>query len=238
MQAEILVLEDDGVLNGMIGYHLSRAGYAVTAARTLAEATAALAEKTFAMALLDVNLPDGDGFAFCRTLKAAQPAAMVLFLTANDEEAAQLHGYDLGAVDYITKPFYIGALVRKVQALLAMAAQAAPLRHVVDDGHLVLDFDGQTAAYDGKPLRFTAMEFKVLALFCQHPRQVLTRRQLLEKLWDCEARFVEEHTLTATVSRIRGKLDSVGGQDYIKTVYGLGYQWMGGGAACVPKNGQ
>lgn len=238
VQERILVVEDDAVLNGMIGYHLRGAGYAVTAAHTAAEAEEALAKTVFGMALLDVNLPDGDGFALCRRLKAAQPEMIVLFLTANDQEADQIRGYELGAVDYVTKPFYIGALQRKIQALFAMAAQRAPGPALYDDGQLLLDFGAQTASYGGAALRFTAMEFKVLELFCRHHQQVLTRRQLLERLWDCDARFVEAHTLTATVSRIRGKLEAVGAQGYIKTVYGMGYQWMGGAAACGRTNGR
>lgn len=238
MQEKILVVEDDAVLNSMIDYHLRGAGYVVTGAHTAAEAEKAMETTAFDMALLDVNLPDGDGFALCRQLKAMQPAAIVLFLTANDQEANQIRGYELGAVDYITKPFYIGALQRKIQALFAMAAHHAPGTSLYDDGQLLLDFAAQTAHFEGKMLRLTAMEFKVLDLFCRHPQQVLTRRQLLEKLWDCDARFVEEHTLTATVSRIRGKLEAAGAQGYIKTVYGMGYQWVGGAVSCSGMNGR
>ena len=238
MREKILVVEDDAVLNSMIGYHLRGVGYVVTDVHTAAEAEKAMGTTVFDMALLDVHLPDGDGFALCRQLKAMQPAAIVLFLTADDQETDQIRGYELGAVDYITKPFYIGALQRKIQALFAMAAHHASGQPLYDDGQLLLDFASQAAYFDGKVLRFTAMEFKVLDLFCCHPQQVLTRRQLLEKLWDCDARFVEEHTLTATVSRIRGKLEAVGAQGYIKTVYGMGYQWVGGAASCSQMNGR
>ncbi|MEE0434777.1 MAG: response regulator transcription factor [Peptococcaceae bacterium] len=230
MQERLLLVEDDRVLNQMIAYNLCAKGYEVVAALNAAEGEQAMARQTFALALLDVGLPDGDGFALCKKLKAMQPETIVLFLTANDCESDQIRGYELGAVDYITKPFYIGALERKIRALLAMAARQ-PTQHLFDDGRLLLDFSTQSATYDGKTLSFTPMEYKVLNLFRKHPKQVLTRRQMLEKLWDSDLRFVEEHTLTATVSRIRGKLEAVGASGYIKTVYGMGYQWMGGDAA-------
>lgn len=224
MQEKILLVEDDAVLNRMIAYNLRADGYVVTCARSAAEALTAWAASQFAMVLLDVSLPDGDGFGLCRRFKAEMPEVIVLFITAGDSEREQLRGYELGAVDYITKPFYIGALLHKIRALFNL--QRVQQRPIYDDGRLMLDFDEQRAAVAQTPLSFTAMEFRVLALFCRHPGQVLTRRQMMEQLWDNDARFVEEHTLTATVSRIRGKLEAAGAVGYIKTVYGMGYQWM------------
>ena len=93
-----------------------------------------------------------------------------------------------------------------------------------------LDFSEQAASLNGEPLLLTPMEYKTLNLFCKHPKQVLTRGQLLEKLWDIDEKFVDEHTLTTSISRIRGKIESDGGAPYIKTVYGMGYQWTGGEA--------
>lgn len=242
MQQSILLVEDDMALNETIAYNLRAGGYAVTAVRSAAEAAHAWAEGHFAMVLLDVNLPDGDGFSLCQAFKAQAPETIVLFLTADDGERAQLHGYALGAVDYITKPFYIGTLLAKIGALFAMregfsAEGNITARDFYSDGRMMLDFSAQKAQFDTTPLSFTAMEYKVLALFCRHPGQVLTRRQLLEQLWDNDDRFVEAHTLTATVSRIRGKLEAVGADGYIKTVYGMGYQWMGG-ESCRKQNGQ
>ena len=224
MQEKILLVEDDAVLNRMIAYNLCAEGYAVTCADSAEEAQAAWAAERFAMVLLDVTLPDGDGFALCQRFKAEAPALIVLFITANDSARDELRGYELGAVDYITKPFYIGALLHKIRALFNL--QRGQRRSLYDDGRLVVDVDAQRAAFDGASLAFTTMEFRVLALFCAHPGQVLTRRQMLEKLWDKDAHFVEEHTLTATVSRVRGKLEAAGATSYIKTVYGMGYQWQ------------
>ncbi len=152
---------------------------------------------------------------------------MVIFLTANDQESDQIRGYEVGAVDYITKPFSIGALQRKIRAMFAMLEHHRPAKDIYDDGVLFLDFSEQTASLNGKSLSLSSMEFKMLNLFCKNPKQVLTRGQLLERLWDTEENYVDEHTLTTTVSRIRSKIEA-DGQAYIKTIYGMGYQWMGG----------
>ena len=93
---------------------------------------------------------------------------------------------------------------------------------------MFLDFSEQTAALDGKVLTLSPMEYKMLNLFRKNPKQVLTRQQLLEKLWDVDERFVDEHTLTTLISRIRSKIEADGGTPYIKTIYGMGYQWTGG----------
>ena len=103
-------------------------------------------------------------------------------------------------------------------------------KDVYDDGRLVLDFSEQSATLNGTPVNLSAMEYRMLNLFRKNPRQVLTRGLLLEKLWDVDEKFVDEHTLTTTISRIRSKIKSDGGAPYIKTVYGMGYQWTGGEA--------
>ena len=143
---------------------------------------------------------------------------------------AAVERHTLGAVDYITKPFVIGALQRKIKAMFAMLEHHKPAKDIYDDGRLFLDFSEQTASLNGKPLTLSPMEYKMLNLFRKNPRQVLTRGQLLEKLWDIDERFVDEHTLTTSISRIRSKIESDGGTPYIKTVYGMGYQWTGGEA--------
>ena len=129
-----------------------------------------------------------------------------------------------------TKPFVIGALQRKIKAMFAMLEHHKPAKDIYDDGRLFLDFSEQTASLNGKALSLSPMEFKMLNLFRKNPRQVLTRGQLLEKLWDIDERFVDEHTLTTSISRIRSKIESDGGAPYIKTVYGMGYKWTGGEA--------
>ena len=182
------------------------------------------------MILLDINLPVGSGFELCKLVKPNCPDAIVIFLTANDQESDQIRGYEVGAVDYITKPFLVGTLQRKIKAMFSLLEHHKSAKEVYDDGRLFLDFSEHSASLNGISLTLSAMEFKMLNLFRRNPKQVLTRRQLLEKLWDIDERFVDEHTLTTSVSRIRSKIESDGGAPYIKTIYGLGYQWTGGEA--------
>ena len=143
------------------------------------------------------------------------------------QESDQPRGYEAGAVDYITKPFSIEALHRKIRAMFAMLGHRGPARDLYDDGRLFLDFSEQAASLNGEPIALSPMEYRMLHLFCKNPRQVLTRQRLLERLWDADERFVDEHTLTTSISRIRGKIEA-DGDTYIKTIYGIGYQWTGG----------
>ena len=223
----ILIVEDDILLNRTLAYNLASEGYDITSAANSKTASGMLNTGEYDLVLLDINLPDGNGFDLCRLIKPEHPDTVVIFLTANDQESDQLRGYESGAVDYITKPFSVTALQRKIKAMFSMLEHHRPSADIYDDGRLYLDFSGQAASLDGAPLMLSAMEFKVLRLFCKNPKQVLARPQLLERLWDVKGNFVDEHTLTTTISRIRGKIEA-NGSTYIKTIYGMGYQWMGG----------
>lgn len=225
---QILIVEDDSFLNKMLAYNLIADGYCVTSALNARTAAESLRQCEFDLVLLDVSLPDGNGYELCRLIKPQHPDTIVIFLTANDQESDQIRGYEAGAVDYITKPFVIGALQRKIKAMFTMLERHKPAKDIYDDGRLFLDFSEQAASLNGKPLPLSPMEFRMLNLFCRNPRLVLTRRQLLEKLWDIDEKFVDEHTLTTSISRIRSKIEADGGVPYIKTVYGMGYQWTGG----------
>ena len=227
---QILIVEDDSFLNKMLAYNLTADGYRVVSALNIRMAAEVLRQHEFDLVLLDVNLPDGNGFELCKLIKPKHPDTIVIFLTANDQESDQIRGYEVGAVDYITKPFVIGALQRKIKAMFSMLEHHKPAKDIYDDGRLFLDFSEQTASLNGEALTLSPMEYKMLNLFCKNPKQVLTRQQLLEKLWDTDEKFVDEHTLTTTVSRIRSKIETDGGTPYIKTIYGMGYQWMGGEA--------
>ena len=223
----ILIVEDDALLNKTLAYNLSSDGWDVTPALNAKTAAALLAGTEYDLVLLDINLPDGNGYDLCRLVKPEHPDTVVIFLTANDQESDQLRGYEAGAVDYITKPFSIEALQRKIRAMFAMLEHHKPAKDLYDDGRLFLDFSEQSATLNGKPLTLSPMEYKMLYLFCKNPRQVLTRQRLLERLWDVDEKFVDEHTLTTSISRIRGKIEAEG-DTYIKTIYGIGYQWTGG----------
>ena len=163
---QILIVEDDSFLNKMLDYNLTADGYGVTSALNARTAAEAIRQREFDLVLLDINLPDGNGFELCKLIKPQHPDTIVIFLTANDQESDQIRGYEVGAVDYITKPFVIGALQRKIKAMLAMLEHHKPAKDIYDDGRLFLDFSEQTASLNGKPLTLSPMEYKMLNCSC------------------------------------------------------------------------
>lgn len=223
---KILVVEDDRLLNNTLCYNLSAAGYEVNAALTKSVAERFCRKQEYDLIVLDINLPDGNGFDFCRDIKESRPDTAVIFLTANDMESDMLKGYELGADDYVTKPFPISVFQKKVAALLSRMKKLAG-GDCYNDGNLLIDFAEMTATRDGESISFTPMEYRLLKILIKNPRTVLTRQILLEKLWDIDGNFVDEHALTSTISRIRSKIEKPD-HAYIKTVYGMGYMWIGG----------
>lgn len=222
----ILVVEDDRLLNNTLCYNLSTAGYLVEAAMTKAAASNLSSKQDYDLIVLDVNLPDGNGFDFCNEIKERRPDTAVIFLTAHDMESDQLKGFELGADDYVTKPFSMSVFLKKVTALLARVAKQNG-GDCYEDGNLLINFSEMTAMIAGQSVSFTPMEYRLLKVLTKNPRRVLTRQVLLEKLWDIDENFVDEHTLTSAMSRVRNKIE-VGKFQYIKTVYGMGYMWIGG----------
>ena len=222
----ILVVEDDRLLNSTLCYNLTTVGYQVDAALTKADAIGQTEKQDYELIVLDVNLPDGNGFDFCREIKERRPDTAVIFLTANDMESDMLKGFELGADDYVTKPFPISVFQKKVSALLSRITRQSG-GDFYDDGNLLINFSELTAALSGQAVTFTPLEYRLLKVLTSNSKQVLTRGQLLEKLWDAEENYVDEHALTSAISRIRGKIE-VNGYQYIKTVYGMGYMWIGG----------
>ncbi len=222
----ILVVEDDRLLNSTLCYNLTAAGYEVDAALTKADAVRQCNDYRYMLVVLDINLPDGNGFDFCRYIKEQHPETAVIFLTANDMENDMLKGFEVGADDYVTKPFPISVFQKKVSALLARISRQTT-GDLYDDGNLSIDFSGMTATLAGATIAFTSSEYRLLKVLVSNAGVVLTRQVLLEKLWDIDGNFVDEHALTAAVSRVRNKIEKDGRQ-YIKTVYGMGYMWIGG----------
>ena len=221
--AKILVVEDDLALSAGLCFALDEAGHLTAAAYTCQKARQLLKTGQFDLVILDVNLPDGNGFDLCRECKSSAPERPVIFLTANDLERDELNGFDLGADDYITKPFSIQVLKRRVEAVLRRGTAGSDC---FDDGFLRLDFQALTAARNGERLSITPNEYKLLRLMTANAGAVMTRRLLLEKLWDSGGNFIDDHTLTVTMNRLRAKIEDAG-HTYIQTVRGMGYVWTG-----------
>lgn len=222
----ILVVEDDRLLNDTLCYNLRMAGYSVQGAASKRAAENLLSKQDYDLIVLDVNLPDGNGFDFCREVKSRRMDTAIIFLTANDMESDMLKGYELGADDYVTKPFSMSVFQKKLSVLLKRLAKQDN-GDCYEDEALHINFSEMTASIFGESLNFTALEYRLLKVLVKNPNIVLTRQALLEKLWDAEENFVDDHALTAAISRVRNKIENSGRQ-YIKTVYGMGYMWMGG----------
>lgn len=220
---KILVVEDDWELNQGICYALEKDGYSVCSAHSIKEAEGLYQENEVQLVLLDVNLPDGEGFSFCRWVKA-QNKIPVLFLTARDLEEDALTGYELGAEDYVTKPFSMRILLKKLSVILKRTA--VDNHQVFSDGFLKIDFDRAKVEIHGKECAVTPTEFRLLRLFVSHEGQLLTYDVLLERLWDSGGQYVDKHTLAVNVNRLRGKIEDEQHR-YISNVYGMGYQWLG-----------
>ena len=223
----ILVVEDDRLLNNTLCYNLYTAGYVVDSVLTKSAASNFLTKQDYDLIVLDVNLPDGNGFDFCREVKERRPDTAVIFLTANDMESDMLKGYELGAEDYVTKPFPMSVFQKKLSVVLGRLAKQSGGGDCYEDSALSINFSEMTASLSGKALVFTPLEYRLLKILTKNPQNVLTRQVLLEKLWDADGNFVDEHALTAAISRVRNKIETDGRQ-YIKTVYGMGYMWIGG----------
>ena len=221
----ILVVEDDRLLNNTLCYNLNTMGYIIDSALSKQAATNIIEKQDYDLIVLDVNLPDGNGFEFCREAKERYPDTAVIFLTANDMESDMLKGYELGADDYVTKPFHMSVFQKKLAVLLGRIAKQSG-GDCYEDGILFINFSEMTATISGEAITFTPLEYRLLKVLTKNPKVVLTRQVLLEKLWDIDENFVDEHALTAAVSRVRNKIETDGRQ-YIKTVYGMGYMWIG-----------
>ncbi|MDW2798964.1 response regulator transcription factor [Clostridium boliviensis] len=221
---QILVVEDDVMLNSGLCYNLELDEYKAVPAHDVAAALEKIKNETFDLMILDVNLPDGDGFELCKKIRAARDIP-VIFLTARDLEADVMKGFDLGADDYITKPFNINIFRKKVAAVLKRSGEPSSQKFYLC-GDLVIDFNKMTATIKDEPVVFTPTEYKVLKIFTSNPGVLLTRQLLLEKLYDVDANFVDEHALTVNINRLRNKIET-GNRKFIKTVYGMGYLWAG-----------
>ena len=218
----LLILEDDLALGEGVRLSLQGDDRPVTLCRTLAQARQALEEAgPFALLILDVNLPDGSGLSLLEEVKGRVP---VIFLTANDLETDIVAGLELGAEDYITKPFSLAVLRARVNAQLRRGKGAG--NEVVETGEFVFDFGRMEYRKKGKLVELSKTEQRLLRLLVQNRGTTLSRGDLVDRVWTDGAEYVEENALSVTVKRLRDKLEEVPSKPrYLKTVYGIGYTW-------------
>lgn len=210
---DLLLVEDDAVIASGLVFALEQAGYGVCHAGNVAMAQTMLNEKALDLAIVDMQLPDGDGFTVGEAALAR--GVQVIFLTVMDEEERIVRALDQGAADYVTKPF-------RLRELLARVRRALPHEEsVLSMGKARIDTASGRVTVAGQDVALTALEYRLCLIFAMHRGQLLTRAQILDQLWDQNGNFVEDNTLTVYVKRLREKL---GDAVTIETVRGLGYR--------------
>ena len=223
--SKILLLEDDLSLNNGLSFVFKKQGFELSIARTLKEAEGMWKDGKYDLLILDVSLPDGCGFEFCKKVRLTSKVP-IIFLTASDEETSIIMGLDIGGDDYITKPFKLGVFVSRINALLRRANSFQAMdTELQSNGIKVLLLQGQVFK-NGVLLDLTAVEYKLLCLFMRNPNMVLTKEQILDKLWDCDGNYIDSSTLTVYMRRLRMKIeDNPSEPQMFRTVRGMGYKW-------------
>lgn len=218
---KILLVEDDRGIVANLTEFLTAEGYEVKNASGQAAALEALESEWFDLVLLDISLSDGNGFAVCSAVKSLYKMP-VIFLTASGDEYSTVTGFELGADDYIPKPFRPRELVSRIRNILRLTGGAGS---VIRLGDVEVDTVKGVAAKNGKDLYLSALEYRLLLVFLNNRGAVLTRTQLLEAIWDAAGEFVNDNTLTVYIKRLREKIeDDPQNPAVIKTVRGLGYK--------------
>lgn len=220
MQSILLVEDDRHIVDNLTEY-LEGEGFRVCSASGQALALERLEQEQFDLILLDISLADGNGFAVCSAVKALCHLP-VIFLTASGDEYSTVTGFEVGADDYIPKPFRPRELLMRIKNVLRRTGSGGGLVRL---GRVEVDTVRGTATKDGRDLNLSALEYRLLLMFLNHPGALLTRSQLLEGIWDIAGDFVSDNTLTVYIKRLREKIeDDPQSPTLIKTVRGLGYK--------------
>lgn len=217
----LLIVEDDRIICGGVKTFLESKGYAVDDACSLAEARQAL-KSAYHLLILDINLFDGSGIDLCKEIRS-QGNTPVIFLTANDTEKDMMEGFLAGCDDYIAKPFSLELLYQRIAAVLRRS-EGNPDQDIFCYEGLSVDFQRMSVSLEGTSVKLSATEYKLLELLIKNKGCVLTRKTILEKVWDCDENYVDENTLNVHIRRLRKKIEKdPGNPTYIVTVFGIGY---------------
>ncbi len=220
----ILLVEDDKTIVMGLEYSLSQEGYRVLSFLDAASASLAIQQQAFDLAVLDVSLPDGSGFDLCKQIRQ-HSTVPVVFLTARDEEVNIVMGLDMGADDYITKPFRVRELLSRLRTVLRRANTPALGGDELHLGSIGINTKQARITKHGSEIFLTALEYRLLLTLATNAGQVLSRTQLLEGIWDIAGDFVNDNTLTVYIKRLREKIeDDAANPKIIQTVRGLGYK--------------
>ena len=221
---KIMVVEDDLALSAGLCFEMDMNGYLTVAAYNIKKARQLAEEDNFDLVILDVNLPDGNGFDFCRELKERDSGLPVIFLTVRNDAADVISGFETGADDYVTKPFDLEILASRIRALLRRAGRRAGAegdRERLRCGEILLDTGKKTAFIGEEEIVLSRPEYELLRILMENQGRTVTRALLLEQVWDSEGNFVNDNTLTVAMKRLREKLHHPA---CLKTVRSFGYR--------------
>ena len=225
----ILMVEDDSTIAFAVKYAVEQEGFNLDIAENLENARKIVNSKEYDLILLDVMLPDGNGYEFLKQLREHDEDTPVIFLTACDEEVNIVMGLDIGGDDYITKPFRVRELISRINAILRRKGKSQ------DSNKKILKFKNISihtlearVFKNNEEIFLTSAEYKLLLILIQNKNMLLSRAQILEKLWDVTYDFINDNTLSVYIKRLREKIeDDSSKPQYILTVRGLGYKWNG-----------
>ncbi len=220
----IFLVEDDKEIAKNLTRLLNAEGFKITHSPTQREAVEMLADNKFDLALVDISLPDGNGFAVCTEIKQSQDIP-IIFLTASGDEASVVTGLNMGAEDYITKPFRPRELIARIATALRKSGH---LPNAFEVEGLSVNTTSGIVKKNGREIYLSALEYRLLLIFINNPKSIITREQLLDELWDAAGEFVNNNTLTVYIKRLREKIeDNPADPQIILTVHGTGYR-LGG----------
>ena len=217
----VFLLEDDEAIGIGLKYSLENEGYTVTIATSVKSAFEIINKEKFALYILDLTLPDGSGYDVCKKIKSIGDFP-VIFLTAYDDEVNVVMGLELGADDYISKPFRVKELIARIKSVLRRYNRES--KGIIKIGNVLIHTNKATVFKNGQEVILTAMEYKLFLILLNNRGNILSRNKLLEYIWDVEGDFVNDNTLTVYIKRLRDKIeDDPSAPMIIKTIRGLGY---------------
>ena len=219
---EILLVEDNEIIVKGLKYLLEQEKFDIKIAKNIVEAKTMIKKQKFDLYLLDITLPDGDGYEICQYVKK-QKDVPVIFLTAKDEVLNVVQCLDMGADDYIIKPFRNRELISRIKSVLRRYYHDEINENQIKCRDVIIDSNKAVVYKAGKEIVFTSLEYKILYMLISNKNILVTREQILDKIWDVAGNFVNDNTLTVYIKRIRNKLDDKEGK-FIQTVRGIGYK--------------
>ncbi|RHQ98094.1 response regulator transcription factor [Peptoclostridium sp. AF21-18] len=223
--SKIFFVEDDLSLISGLSFALKKQGYEVDNARTIDEAEKLWQNNKYDLAILDVSLPDGSGYQLCEKIRLNSKIP-IIFLTAADEETDIIMGLDMGADDYITKPFKLAVFLSKVNAILRRSNDFNQKNTVLNSNGISVNLLNGDVTKNGETLNLTSGEYKLLCLFMENPNIILSQEQILGKLWDSNNDYIDNSTLTVYIRRLRKKIeDDPSNPTNIVTIRRMGYKW-------------